>query len=304
MVNEDIVRILVTGSNGQLGNEIRSLSDQYPGFEFTYIDIDDLDLTDEPAIRRYFSDRDFEVIINCSAYTAVDIAEENPQLAYKVNSDSVKILAGIGAAKNIRIIHISTDYVFDGTASEPIHEDVSPSPLSVYGHSKLEGEKNLLSILPNSYVLRTSWLYSIHGKNFVKTIIRLAQEKEEISVVSDQFGSPTFAGDLAWVILRIIDSVFRKKVDHPGVYHFSNQGAISWYEFADAIVNYYNLPCQVKPITTNEFKTRATRPKYSVLDKTRIMKTFGIHPPEWKSSLESCLSRIEVASSASQRRVA
>jgi dTDP-4-dehydrorhamnose reductase len=293
MSNSSIINILVTGAKGQLGNEIQSLARTYPGFAFTYIDIDELDLSDETAIRKYFDGRNFQVVINCAAYTAVDLAEDNEALCFKVNRDSVKILAEIAKEKNIRMIHISTDYVFDGKTNLPIEETATPAPLSVYGHSKLEGEQHVLSILPNAYIIRTAWVYSTFGKNFVKTIRNLAQQRSELTVIVDQIGSPTYANDLASAILTIIESVFVKKIDHPGIYHYSNAGAISWFDFAYFIVKHYQLPCTIKPIRTAEYKVKAVRPQFSLLDKNKIQKTFGITPPHWHESLIKCLEKLE-----------
>jgi dTDP-4-dehydrorhamnose reductase len=290
--SSDTIQILVTGSKGQLGNEIRTLSPDFKHFQFTFIDIDELDLSDPTAIKNYFQDKDFKVIINCAAYTAVDLAEDNQALAFQVNSESVRILAEIAKARKIRMIHISTDYVFDGESNQPIAETATPSPLSVYGHSKLEGEKHVLSLLPDAYVIRTAWVYSTFGKNFVKTISTLASQRHELTVVADQIGSPTYANDLASAILHIVDSIFVKKIDHPGVYHYSNEGAISWYDFAWFIVKHYGYPCVVKPIRTEEYKTKAVRPKFSLLDKKKIKTTFGITPPHWHDSLMRCLKKL------------
>jgi dTDP-4-dehydrorhamnose reductase len=293
MSKSSIINILVTGAKGQLGSEIQSLAHTYPGFAFTYIDIDELDLSDETAIRNYFNGRNFQVIINCAAYTAVDLAEDNQALSFKVNSDSVRILAEIAKERNIRMIHISTDYVFDGKTNLPIDETATPAPLSVYGHSKLEGERHVLSILPDAYIIRTAWVYSTFGKNFVKTIKTLAQQRSELTVIVDQIGSPTYANDLASAILTIIESVFVKNIDHPGIYHYSNAGAISWFDFAYFIVKHYQLPCTVKPIRTAEYKTKAVRPQFSLLDKNKIQKTFGITPPHWHESLVKCLEKLQ-----------
>lgn len=290
---ENTFQLLVTGAKGQLGNELRTLAGNYPQFSFTYIDIDEVDLSDETAIRKYFNDKHFDLIINCAAYTAVDLAEDNKDLAFKVNSESVRILAEVARDKKIRLIHVSTDYVFSGENNQPIVETEKPAPLSVYGHSKLEGEKHVLSILPDAYIIRTAWVYSTFGKNFVKTISTLARQRSELNVVADQIGSPTYANDLAFAILEIAVSIFIKKEDHPGIYHFSNEGAISWYDFAWFIVNHYKLPCVVKPIRTEEYKTKAARPKFSLLDKKKIRNTFGINPPHWYESLVKCLDKLE-----------
>lgn len=287
------IKIIVTGSKGQLGSEIRALAPKFPDFHFTYIDMDEVDLADESSIRKYFSDKNFTVIIHCAAYTAVDLAEDNQDISFKVNRDAVKTLAEIARDQKMRFIHISTDYVFNGEGNQPIHEQAEPEPLSVYGHSKLEGEKVLQAILPDSYILRTAWVYSSFGKNFVKTIRQLASQRPELNVVADQIGTPTYARDLAHAILSIIDSIFTKGKDKPGIYHFSNEGVISWYDLACFIVRHEKLACTINPIRTEEYKTKAVRPKFSVLDKKKIKDTFGITPPYWYDSLVSCLKEME-----------
>lgn len=287
------MRILVTGGNGQLGSELKSLSGTYP-YEFTFIDVADVDLLDETATKKFIKQGKFDYIINCAAYTAVDKAEEDKEICRKVNADAVKTLAELSKQNGIRLIHISTDYVFDGEFNQPIDESASPKPLSVYGATKLEGEKHVLNELSNAYIIRTAWVYSTFGKNFVKTIANLAKTKPELGIVGDQFGSPTYARDLAAVIMTIVVSINEKKADQPGVYHFSNEGAITWYDFAMFIKDHYGFDCKIKPIKTFEYKTAAVRPKFSVLDKTKIKKTFGIDVPHWSHSLKECLNKLEL----------
>jgi dTDP-4-dehydrorhamnose reductase len=282
--------ILVTGGQGQLGSEI-SLLASASIHNFTLIDVKDLDLCDEAAVRKYFAANEFHYVINCAAYTAVDLAEDNKDLSFKVNATAVEILAEICKQKHIRLIHISTDYVFDGESNQPMREDHKPAPLSVYGHSKLEGEQHALA-LKDSYVIRTAWVYSTFGKNFVKTISSLAKQRPELNVVADQIGTPTYARDLARAIFTIIDKIESGEKDEPGIYHFSNEGVISWYDFAQFIVQHYQLPCKINPIRTEEYKTKAARPKFSLLDKRKIRQTFGVQPPFWYDSLRECLEKL------------
>ncbi len=282
------LKILVTGANGQLGSEIKHLSPS-TSYQFTFVDLEEMDLGDAQAIKRFFEGKQFDFIINCAAYTAVDRAEEDTEMAFRINSDSVKTIAEICLAKKIRLIHISTDYVFDGNGNRPIAETAAPNPLSVYGKSKLAGEQHVLSILKDAYVIRTAWVYSTFGKNFVKTIAKLARERETLGVVYDQIGSPTYARDLADIILKIIHKIELGETDIAGVYHFTNEGVISWYDLAYFIVKYYKLPCRVNPITTEEYKTLAVRPKFSVLDKRSLKSTFAITIPHWDESLADCL---------------
>jgi dTDP-4-dehydrorhamnose reductase len=286
------LKILVTGANGQLGSELRALSPAHPKDEFTFVDIDEMDLGTDRAIEDYFEGRHFHFVINCAAYTAVDKAEEDQVTAYRVNAEAVKAIAAICKAKAMRLIHVSTDYVFDGNGNQPIHEDVTPNPLSVYGRSKLDGERNVQDVLDNAYIIRTAWVYSTFGKNFVKTISKLSRERESLNVVSDQVGSPTYARDLATAILVIVQKVHSGEVDVPGIYHYANEGVISWYDFAWFIVSYYKLPCKVNAIPSEMYPTPAVRPKFSVLDKTRLKKTFGIEVPHWYESLKTCLSML------------
>jgi dTDP-4-dehydrorhamnose reductase len=291
MGNLDVKKILVTGGLGQLGSEIRALSN-VAGLTFTFIDVQDLDLADETAVRAYFNRNNFHYMINCAAYTAVDLAEDNKEIAFKVNAASVRVLSEICRDKNIRLIHISTDYVFDGESNQPINEDALPAPLSVYGQSKLDGEVYVQSILKDAYIIRTAWVYSRYGKNFVKTISSLAKQRPELNIVSDQIGTPTYARDLAKALITILEKIIKGEKDLPGIYHFSNEGVISWYDFAKFIVKYYKLPCKINPIRTEEYKTKAVRPKFSLLDKKKIKTTFGIEIPYWYDSLQDCLNEL------------
>ncbi|MEJ1239086.1 dTDP-4-dehydrorhamnose reductase [Chryseolinea sp. T2] len=287
------MKILVTGANGQLGSELRELSSSRTSDQFTFVDIAEMDLASDQAMHDFFDGKQFDFVINCAAYTAVDKAEEDSALAYRINAGSVKTLAGICKKKAIRLIHISTDYVFDGEGNLPISEDAVPRPLSVYGKSKLEGERHVLDMLDNAYVIRTAWVYSTFGKNFVKTIAKLAKERESLNVVSDQVGSPTYARNLAAVVLSIVDKVHAKEVDIPGVYHFSDEGVISWYDFAWFIAQTTGARCRINAIPSEEYPTPAVRPRFSVLDKRKIKKNFGISPPYWYDSLKECLSKLD-----------
>ena len=289
-----MVNILVTGANGQLGSEIKRIASKSNHYNYTFVDVEEMDLASDEEIFRFFDGKEFAFMINCAAYTAVDRAEEDSGLAYRINADAVKTLVSICRDRKIRLIHVSTDYVFDGSGNKPIHEDTAVNPLSVYGKSKLEGEKHVLTTLPDAYLIRTAWVYSSYGKNFVKTISRVASERQSIAVVNDQIGSPTYARDLAQSIISIIQAVETKRADSPGIYHYSNEGSISWYDFACFIVKYYGFACEVKPIPTEEYKTLAVRPTFSVLDKRKIKRTFGIEIPHWHESLVECLKELSL----------
>jgi dTDP-4-dehydrorhamnose reductase len=279
--------ILVTGSNGQLGSELQVIASQYPHFAFTFSDRNTLNLSSEDAIKAYFSDRTFDFIIHCAAYTAVDKAESDEELAFAINHKAVETLAHIAKAKNIALIHISTDYVFDGSNFKPYVEDDPTNPQNVYGESKLASEEAMLSINPaNSVIIRTSWVYSSFGNNFVKTMLRLGRERDELGVIFDQVGTPTYAGDLAAAILEIIPNVVNDAVE---IYHYSNEGVCSWYDFAKAIFELSGVECSVKPIETTAYPTPAARPHYSLLNKTKIKQTFSLGIPYWRESLKSCL---------------
>jgi dTDP-4-dehydrorhamnose reductase len=287
------LNILVTGSKGQLGSELSLLATTIPNHTFQFVDVDEMDLTKEEAIRDFFRDKHFNFVIHCAAYTAVDKAEEDVQNAFLINSEAVKVIADICKANAVRLIHISTDYVFDGFGNELIAESAGPNPLSIYGKSKLLGEKYVLETLPDAYVIRTAWVYSVFGKNFVKTIATLAQTREELKVVTDQIGSPTSARDLAGAIMNIVDAVNSRTADIPGIYHYSNEGVISWFDFAYFIVDHYKLRCKIIAIPSQDYKTLAVRPKFTPLDKTKIKQTFDIKVPHWHTSLKKCLDELK-----------
>ncbi len=286
-------KILVTGANGQMGMELQQLAPAYPDFQFIFTTRNELPLDDPDAIIASIAFHQPHYVINCGAYTAVDKAESEKELAYKINAEGPGVLAASCAAAGIPLIHISTDYVFNGKAVKPVREDDPTDPVNLYGASKLEGEKNVLREHPSAIIIRTAWVYSSFGKNFVKTMLRLMSEKEEIGVVNDQYGTPTFAADLADAILTIIVSLDTKKSGQPGIYHYSNEGQISWYDFAVAIAAISNSKCRVNPITTAQFPTPAKRPAYSVLDKSKIKQVFGIVPPDWRTSLGKCIQKIQ-----------
>jgi dTDP-4-dehydrorhamnose reductase len=292
-MNAEKINILVTGSRGQLGSEINFLASSFEKLTFTYTDMPELDLSDESQVKAFFDAHNFDVVIHCAAYTAVDNAEDEPEKAFSVNAESVRIIAEICQMKKIRLIHISTDYVFDGESNQPLDETATPRPLSVYGQSKLKAEQYITSMLPDAYIIRTAWVYSSFGRNFVKTISNLARQRSELNVVADQIGAPTYAHDLAGAILYILESIFSGKGDHPGIYHYTNEGVISWYDLAHFIIRFYKLPCTIKPIRTEEYKTKAIRPRFSLLSKRKIGETFGIYPPHWHDSLLHCLEKME-----------
>lgn len=284
------MKILITGCRGQLGTEMKNiLESEYPGIT-VYTDVDTLDLTDLDAVKACVAGGDFTHIVNCAAYTAVDKAESDLDLCRRVNRDAVQNIGIAAAGSNAKVVHVSTDYVFDGTNCRPYREDDPVNPVSVYGVTKLEGEQALLKAAPDSVILRTAWLYSPYGNNFVKTMIRLGRERENLGVVADQTGTPTYAADLAKAIVAIITAPDW----HPGIYHFSNEGVASWYDFTKAIHRIAGITgCDVRPLSTEQYPTPAHRPQYSVLDKTKIKDTFGIAIPYWTDSLEDCIARLE-----------
>ena len=281
-------RILVTGANGQLGKELRDIASSFPEVDFLFLSREDLPIHHYELVRNTFDGFKPDYCINCAAYTAVDKAEQEAELAYIVNSESVGILAAVSKIHDCKFIHISTDYVFAGDSPVPYKESDATSPVSVYGKSKLAGEKEAITQNPDSIIIRTSWVYSFYGNNFVKTMIRLMKERSEISVVSDQIGSPTWAADLALFIMRVIEFPEWKQ----GIYHFSNLGEISWYDFAVEIKKLIQSNCIVHPIPTSAYPTPAKRPAFSLLDKTKIKSVFGYEPPSWKPSLEQCVHRL------------
>jgi len=282
-----MLNVLVTGSDGQLGSEIKALCVDYPN-NYLFTDKDELDITDEEAITNFVDANEIDIIINCAAYTAVDNAEEDQVNADMINHMAVKYLAQVAKEKNIKLIHISTDYVFDGINHKPYIETDPVNPQSIYGQTKLDGEKALLEISPeNAIIIRTSWVYSSYGANFVKTMLRLGKEKEQLGVIYDQVGTPTYARDLAKVILEIAPKIENKKVE---ICNYSNEGVLSWYDFAKEIMRMAKLDCKINPIETKEYPTPATRPHYSILNKSKIKEQFNITIPYWKDSLDECLS--------------
>ncbi len=286
--------ILVTGAQGQMGSELRQLSDLHSDFTFTFISRIELDLSNSEAIQTWFVDKTFDVIINCAAYTAVDKAQAEPDLARAINSTAVETLARIAKDLNCALIHISTDYVFNGKNYQPYNETDLTDPQGIYGQTKLEGEQAMLAINPaKSVIIRTSWVYSQFGNNFVKTMLRLGKEREELGVIYDQIGSPTSARDLALAILTIIQHPKLETLTATEIYHFSNEGVCSWYDFAKAIFELSAFTCRVKPIETKDYPTPATRPHYSLLNKAKIKNTFDLTIPYWKDSLIDCLSLLK-----------
>lgn len=281
-------KILVTGANGQLGKELRDLEGEFPGHVFLFLSREDLPIHHFELVRNVFDSFRPDFCINCAAYTAVDKAEQEKELAYIVNAESVGVLAAVSASHDTKFIHISTDYVYGGNATGPYNEENETSPNSVYGASKLAGEKEAFKFDPSAVVIRTSWVYSVYGNNFVKTMLRLMKEREEISVVDDQIGSPTWAKDLARFILHIVDY----PTWHPGIYNFSNEGEISWFQFAEEIKLLSGSKCLVHPIPTEAYPTPAKRPKYSVLSKNKIKLVFGYEPDDWKASLKRCIHQL------------
>jgi dTDP-4-dehydrorhamnose reductase len=287
-------KILVTGANGQLGKDLRGFSSLHTGLEFIFLSREDLPIHQFELVRNYFNTVKPAYCINCAAYTAVDKAESEKDLAFLINGEAVGILAAISKEHKTKFIHISTDYVFDGEATYPYTENSLTDPINVYGASKLEGEEQAMQLNPDSIIIRTSWLYSSMGKNFVKTMIQLMSEKDQIKVVKDQLGSPTNAADLAETIFNIIGLYHLQIYEWtPGIYNFSNDGIISWYDFAKAIKEITNSPCDIKPISTKEYPTPAKRPTYSVLDKTKIQQTFGVKLKNWEDSLRTCISNMK-----------
>jgi dTDP-4-dehydrorhamnose reductase len=289
--------ILVTGANGQLGMEIRALADQYKKFSFSFLSREELPIHHFQLVKNYFEVVRPAYCINCAAYTAVDKAETEKDQAMLVNGEAAGVLASVCRLTNCRFVHISTDYVFDGTAQTPYKESDATNPVNYYGFTKLRGEELCESNNPDTLLIRTAWVYSEFGGNFVKTMLRLMKEKQHINVVNDQFGTPTYAADLAAVILKIINEAALDRTQwQPGIYHYSNEGKISWYDFAVAIKALTNSTCEVNPIPGSAYPTPAKRPAYSVFDKEKIRKTYRIQIPEWKKSLQTCLLRLNALS--------
>lgn len=284
------MNILVTGANGQLGNEMQVLARENLQHTYFFTDVQELDICDEQAVYAYVSEHKIDIIVNCAAYTAVDKAEDNVELCDKLNNIAPGYLARAAQANGAAMIQVSTDYVFDGTAHIPYTEEEPTCPASVYGSTKLAGEQNVMDHCEKAMVIRTAWLYSIYGNNFVKTMIRLGQERDSLGIIFDQIGTPTYANDLAQAIFAAINkSVVR------GIYHFSDEGVCSWYDFTVAIHRLAGIAsCKVKPLHTADYPAKAPRPHYSVLDKTKIKDTFGIEIPHWEESLKRCINQLRM----------
>ena len=284
------MRILVTGANGQLGNEMQVLAKENPQHTYFFTDVQELDICDEQAVYAYVSEHKIDIIVNCAAYTAVDKAEDNVELCDKLNNIAPGYLARAAQANGAAMIQVSTDYVFDGTAHIPYTEEEPTCPASVYGSTKLAGEQNVMDHCEKAMVIRTAWLYSIYGNNFVKTMIRLGQERDSLGVIFDQIGTPTYANDLAQAIFAAINKGVVR-----GIYHFSDEGVCSWYDFTIAIHRLAGIAsCKVKPLHTADYPAKAPRPHYSVLDKTKIKDTFGIEIPHWEESLKRCINQLRM----------
>lgn len=281
--------ILVTGANGQVGKELREWAVQHPELTFHFQGREDMPLTNFEMIRTVFHTLQPDVLINCAAYTAVDQAEQEKEMAFQVNAEAVAVMAALCREHGCRFIHISTDYVFPGDANKPYVETDATGPLNVYGASKLAGEMQALTLDPDAIVVRTSWVYASHGKNFVRTMLRLMAERTEVKVVNDQWGRPTYARDLAAILLTLATL---KEVPG-GIYHFANAGAANWFQFAEAIARHIGTSCAVLPIPSSAFPTPARRPAYGVLDTTKIEALTGLHPRPWEEALRECLGRIQ-----------
>jgi len=287
------MRVLITGSNGQLGSEIKELASDYENLECVFKDLPELDICDAEVLNTFIIDQHINAVINCAGYTAVDKAEEEALIAKKVNSKGVLNLANALKKVDGKLIHISTDYVFDGNHSQPYKESDLVSPIGVYGKTKRAGELVVLNSSIDAIVIRTSWLYSVYGNNFVKTMLRLGNEKKSIQVVSDQKGTPTYAKDLAKTCLDILSDASSTNLSKKGsLYHYSDEGVTSWYNFATAIMEISNIDCKVIPIETKDYPIQARRPMYSVLDKSKIKSDFKVTIPHWRDSLTNCIKKI------------
>ena len=285
------MNILVTGGDGQLGSSLKKFSNEYKDHIFTFIDVKDLDLTDTPAMIGYINKHNPDIIINCAAYTAVDKAESEPEKAMAINAAVPGEMAKICAKAGIRMVHISTDYVFDGKSYTPYKETDPVNPVSLYAKSKQEGEKLILEQDVKGVIIRTSWLYSEYGQNFTKTILKRGKELGRLRVVYDQVGGPTYAGDLARAILEILPAV--AKTGTPDIYHYANEGVISWYDFASAIVEISGIECILEPIETKDYPTPTARPAYSAFNKEKFKSHFGLKIPYWRSSLKTCIKNLK-----------
>ena len=280
--------ILITGAYGQLGSELKAISEKYPSYKFIFTDVDTLDICSENNLKNFFARTKVDFIVNCAAYTAVDKAESDEATAMRINAIAVEYLANVCKKSDATLIHVSTDYVYDGCDCKPYSEDHCTAPASVYGRSKLDGERAALTV-PKSVVIRTSWLYSTFGINFVKTMLRLGKERKTLNVVFDQIGTPTNAADLAQAIMLIVAQAEQNNLT-TGIFHFSNEGVCSWYDFAHEIMQQAGLSCVVRPIETKDYPAPAPRPHFSVLNKARIKAAYGVEIPHWKDSLLKCLA--------------
>ena len=285
------MNILVTGGDGQLGSSLKKFSNEYKDYVFTFIDVNDLDLTDTPAMVDYIRKHHPDIIINCAAYTAVDKAESEPEKAMGINATVPGEMAKVCAREGIRLVHISTDYVFDGKSYIPYKETDPVNPVSKYAKSKQEGEKLILEHDVKGVIIRTSWLYSEYGQNFTKTILKRGKELGKLRVVYDQIGGPTYAGDLARAILEILPAI--AKTGNMDIYHYANEGVISWYDFASAIVELSGIECVLEPIETKDYPTPTARPAYSVFNKDKFKSHFGLKIPYWRSSLKTCIINLK-----------
>ena len=285
-------KILVTGAYGQLGSEMKVISAQYPQYHFIFTDVDTLDICNETTLNNFFEINKVDFIVNCAAYTAVDKAEDDFDKAYLINKEAVRLLGQSATKIGAKIIHVSTDYVFDGTSYLPYTEDMKICPQTVYGKSKAEGENELFKACKNAVIVRTSWLYSSFGNNFVKTMMKLGAEKEKLTVIFDQIGTPTYAADLATAIMKIVSA----ETFVPGIFHFSNEGVCSWYDFTISIHKAANIKtCKVLPIESKDYPVRTPRPHYSVLNKMKIKSTYHFEIPHWEDGLLRCMSILKKA---------
>jgi dTDP-4-dehydrorhamnose reductase len=288
MKKDSSIKILITGSEGQLGFSLKKISTKYPDFIYYFTDVNEMDITDETKVGKIFNEFQPQYCINSAAYTAVDKAESDHEMCYKINVKGPELLAKYCSIYNTKLIHISTDYVYNPSDNDILTEDSPTNPNNYYGKTKLDGELIISTSLNDFIIIRTSWLYSEFGNNFVKTILKLAQEKEELNVVNDQTGSPTYAGDLANAIMHIIE----KKGNMSGIYNFTNEGFITWYDFAKEIIDSKGLKCKINPVPSTEFPTPASRPKNSKLSKSKILEDYKIKSINWKNSLKFCLDNL------------
>lgn len=284
------MKVLVTGANGQLGSEIKELSVNFPNHQYFFEGSEGLNITDAKEVEAYIQSKEIDIVINCAAYTQVDKAESEEIAAEKVNAEGVKNISKALEQRNGKLIHISTDYVFNGKNYLPYKEDDAIDPIGVYGRTKREGEEFFLNSKVEGAIIRTAWVYSSYGNNFVKTMMRLGQDRDELNVIFDQVGSPTYAKDLAEVCLKMLDFDFNGKQE---VYHYSNEGVLSWYDFAKSIMEIGGISCSISPIETKDYPTPARRPNYSLLNKSKIKKDLGIEIPYWKDSLKKCIKELE-----------